>query len=269
LSTELKNELGQAYFFFTGIVLGIRDEDKMDESSSDELFKRKDVRRKKEKKRSHKQNKDEITKESFKKMREEIDELRKNEHEKNKELEKLKKKLEMQELGRVVNNEEENALGFDRTEYLNKGFIESAQWIKNVIAKNMLEKMNHDDQKEKFVASAIVKRASTHMGLRTCARYNRGETCMLGKCHSTYQAPYDARHRINQGTADLEQSQSDPRRRNEMRLHACNMEIIVKFHRHSYNISILLILKYLILFLFLYSYILNTFILCIITFVNN
>jgi hypothetical protein len=208
----------------------------MDESSSDELFKRKDIRKKKEKKRAHKHNKDEITKESFKRMREEIDELRKNELEKTQELEKLKKKLEMQELERVDQNKDEYALGFDRTEYLNKGFIESAKWIKNVIAKNMLEKMNLDDQKEKFASSTIVKKASTHMGIRTCARYNRGEVCTLGKCHSTYQVPYDARHRINQGSqTELDQSQSDPRRRNEMRLHACTlcMEALMSANGHS------------------------------------
>jgi len=67
------------FSFITGIVLGLRDDDKMDESSNDELFSRKDLRKKKEKKRSHKATKDEITKESFKKMKEEIDELRKKE----------------------------------------------------------------------------------------------------------------------------------------------------------------------------------------------
>jgi len=147
----------------------------------------------------------------------------------------------MQELNRNQIHEEEFALGFEKDEYLNKGFIESAQWIKNVIAKNMNEKMNREEHKEKFIASAIIKKSSTHMGIRTCARYNRGELCNLGKCHSTYreQTSYDARQRITQGSSaalDLEQAQSETRmRRNEMRLHACTlcMEALMSANGHS------------------------------------
>ncbi len=57
----------------------IRDDEKMDESD-EELFNRKDLRKKKDKKRARQQKEsDECTKEGFKKMKEEIDELRKRE----------------------------------------------------------------------------------------------------------------------------------------------------------------------------------------------
>lgn len=65
----------------------------MDGDSNDELFERKDIRKKKEKKRQHKssRDKDDATKDSVKKMKEELAELRKREVERSKELADLKK----------------------------------------------------------------------------------------------------------------------------------------------------------------------------------
>jgi len=217
----------------------VRDEDKMDESSNDELFSTRDIRKKKEKKRSHKSTKDELTKESFKKLKEEIDELRKKEAEQSKELEQLKKKVESQNPD-SHDVEIEYTLGFNKDEYLSKGFIESAQWIKNVVAENMKEKLMKPKYALKFEAMIVSKKFSTHMGIRTCARYNRGEDCTLGKWHTTYrdmrQGAFDARHRINpQNESDRDQSTESKMKRNELRLHACTLclEALMSIHGHS------------------------------------
>jgi len=173
---------------FPGIEMIVREEDKMDESSNEELFDKRDFRKKKEKKRSHKptKEKEEFSKEHFKRMKEEIDELRKNELERSKELEALKVKIEKSEAERTQ-TAPEYALGFDKNAYLSKGFIESAQWIKNVLAKNMNDKMNEDRQREIFETLIISKKPSSHLGIRACARYNRGEECNLGKWHATHK----------------------------------------------------------------------------------
>jgi hypothetical protein len=60
---------------------------------------------------------------------------------------------------------------------LSKGFIESAQWIKNVLAKSLIENMNADVNKKKFETFMMSKKESSHLGVRTCARFNRGEEC--------------------------------------------------------------------------------------------
>ncbi len=230
--------------------MNVRDEDKMDESSNDEIFARRDFRKKKEKKRSHKntkeKEKEECTREGFKKMKQEIDELRKKEAERAEELEKLKQQIEQSGSMKQEKEKEkfEFALGYNEDEYLNKGFIESAQWIKNVIAKNMSEKILQDQHKMKFLATSISKKASTHMGIRTCARYNRGEICNLGKWHATHKSNSlwscnDARQRINKGSSqeniqDLQQPEQHGRR-NELRLHACTLclEALMSINGHS------------------------------------
>jgi hypothetical protein len=173
-------------YVIPGIEFNLEDYDKMDENSSEELFAKKDSRRKKEKKRQHKsaKNKDESTKESFKKMKDELDELRRNEIERSKELEVLKKKIEEKEKEKTPNPVAEKpdyALGFDVDLYLSKGFIESAIWIKNAIAKQMIAKMNEDENKLRFDTLMLSRKSSTYLGYRACARFNRNEECNLGK----------------------------------------------------------------------------------------
>jgi hypothetical protein len=221
----------------------------MDEGSSDEIFRKRDFRKKKEKKRSHKSSKEkeECTKESFKKMKQEIDELRKKEQEREKELEILRKKIEIRpELSEQI-PEVEYSLGFDKSEYLNKGFIESAKWLKSEVAKNMQDKMSSEEEKSRFETMMISKKASTHMGMRTCARYNRGEECNLGKWHATHKTenPWsckDARQIItqshhHQSTSNHHQSLSTESftKRNEIRLHACTLclEALMTINGHS------------------------------------
>jgi hypothetical protein len=122
--------------------LTLQDRDKMDEDN-EELFDKKDLRSKKDKKRIHKQSreKEECAKESFKKMKAEIDELRKREADRAKELDELRKKIEEQTLQKQkMSKEPEYTLGFNKETYLKKGFIESAKWIRDVLAKTCKRK---------------------------------------------------------------------------------------------------------------------------------
>jgi len=207
----------------------------------DDLFTKKDLRKRKEKKRMHKQTKDmeDCTRENFKKMKEEIDELRKKELDRAKEFAELKKKIEeqSQQTSRKY-AEPEYALQFTKDAYLNKGFIESAKWIKEIVAKNMIEKMNADENKERFEVLQISKKASTHIGIRTCARYNRGEICNFGKWHATHKPDFLGEngnnvegdtylaHRLRKlKSTEVPQSSIQERIgiRNEIRIHSCTL----------------------------------------------
>ncbi len=215
----------------------------MDESSTDDLYEKRDFRKRKEKKRSHKsKEKDECSKESFKKMRQEIDELRKKESERAKELDQLKQQILMKECEAIQqsNEEIEYALGFTKDEYLGRGFIESAQWIKNEVAKEMIEQISLDENRVRFEGMMITKRASTHMGIRTCARYNRGEECNLGKWHATHKtdniwACNDARHGLQAHSHPQSERIERKTKRNELRLHACTLcaEALMSINGHS------------------------------------
>jgi hypothetical protein len=192
----------------------------------DELLSQKDRRKKKDKKRSHKQSeKEEFAKESLKKMREEIEELRKRENDRTKEIDELKKKVESQQNQTVADVETEYALDFDRDAYLSKGFIESAKWIKDVLSKNMLEKMSSEQNKERFETLLTAKKMSRHLGVRTCARFNRGEPCNQGKWHSTHATRPEAlwtRHG-HQSSQDERSGGSDHGKKNDLRLHSCTL----------------------------------------------
>jgi hypothetical protein len=222
----------------------------MDDDDAD-LFEKKDLRKRKDKKRSHKQAKemDECTKEGFKKMKEEIDELRKREMDRTKELEELKKKIE-ERPEQQSQQEPVYALQFDRELYINKGFIESAKWIKEVTAKNMLLRMSNDENKARFESMLISKKASTHIGMRTCARFNRGEICHFGRWHSTHKpdAPWHStpdqastsrqttyrEHRTGQ-VEQREDLRQNIQKKNEIRMHVCTlcMEVLGSAVGHS------------------------------------
>jgi hypothetical protein len=209
----------------------------MDEDT-DSLFDRKDTRKKKDKKRQHKaiKEKEECSRESFKKMKEEIDELRRREIERAKELDILKKKIEEKELNPIesAKTEEEYALEFDKEAYLNKGFIESAIWIKNVLAKNLLEKINKDNHGVRFAALIATKKVSSYLGYRACARFNRGEECSLGKWHLTHKPdgiwtrkhlPEHRQSNNNNSSNNNDIGGMEPQqsKRNELRLHVCTL----------------------------------------------
>ncbi len=237
-------------------------DDEIMDDYEEELLNKKEIRKKKDKKRAHKQTKsldaEECTKESFKKMKDEIDELRKREMDRTKELDELKRRIDEQSCASANSNGEPNyALNFSKDIYLNKGFIESAKWIKEVIAQNLIEKMNDEANKAKFEFILRSKKASTYLGIRTCARYNRGEMCNFGKIHTTHKPDFTANqsqrssdnastyreHRLRRDTpvgAENNDHQSTAVMdrlgpRNEMRLHACTlcMEAFGSANGHS------------------------------------
>lgn len=196
----------------------------MDEDCNVDLFDRKELRKKKDKKRQHKE-KENLAKENFKKLKEELDELRKKESERDKELEELKKKIEENELTQHPSTSIQYALGFDKSVYLSKGFIESAQWVKNVIAKQMIEKMNEDDFKERFAVFIVSKDSSVYLGYRACARFNRNEECNLGKWHLTHKPDglWTRQRRAPDHAPERENGEHRQHRRNEIRLHVCTL----------------------------------------------
>jgi len=227
--------------YIAGIEFTLRDEDMLSESSDD---RRRNGRRKKEKRRHKRLEKeekemDEYNKESFKKMKQEIEELRKKEHERERELAYLKNRIEAKE------KEKESATSleikyideFNKDEYLNKGFIESAKWLKNVVAVELTDKIQDEKFKIKFESMAMAKKASIHLGMRTCARFNRGEECNLGRWHMTHKDTLEpirpkqlwTRHhqqqQFGQGPSrNYETSNVETNsRRNEIRLHACTL----------------------------------------------
>ncbi len=227
----------------------IKDNEKMDEDL-DDLFSRRDVRKKKEsekkkerekdKKRTHKHSheKDDPTREGFKKMRDELDELRKREAERTRELDELKKKIEEQERKKTNRDvQPEYEFEFRKEDYLNRGFIESAKWIKDELSKKLMERMLDVNNKKRFETILLSKRASSHLGARTCARFNRGEPCQQGKWHTTHRP--DAlwtRHGALQHAEDDVLERDQPGRRNEIRLHACTLclEALGAAYGHSF-----------------------------------
>ncbi len=201
----------------------------MDEDSNDDLFERRELRKKKDKKRKNTKDKekDECSKESFKKMKAEIDELRKQEVKRQRELDELKRKIEEKSESPACTSENEYALDFDKNEYLMKGFIESAKWIKTDLAVRMRERMNEPSNMKKFESAMISKSSSIFLGIRTCARFNRGEECNFGRWHTTHKPDWLSNHAMSQ--------QPQRERKNEMRLHVCTlcMEVFGSAHGHS------------------------------------
>ena len=206
----------------------VREHDKLDDDSNEDLFDKKELRKRKDKKRQHKQReKEECTRESFKKMKDEIDELRRKETERAKELEQLKKKIDKRNeemTDKETEKEIEYALGFNKDTYLSKGFIESAQWIRNTLAKSMIEKMLDEQNRERFEVLVTSKKASAYLGVRACARFNRGEECSSGKWHTTQKieaiwTKNGTNHPERLANRNVEQAQ----KRNELRLHICTL----------------------------------------------
>jgi hypothetical protein len=129
-------------YLFAGIEFNLNENEKIKEYRKSSTHK--SNKKKLDKKRSHKVDKgmDECDRESLmNEMKEEIDEMRKREIEKTKELEQLKKKIDEQSKSTDV-SEPKYALEFDKQSFLNRGFIESAKWIKDVLTKK------HDSENE-------------------------------------------------------------------------------------------------------------------------
>jgi hypothetical protein len=211
------------------------------ESSDD---RRRTVKRKKDKRRHKRMEKeeremDDYNRDSFKKMKQEIEELRKKEKDREKELENLRHMIESKEKEKESKSAKiEYALGFDKDEYLKKGFIESAKWLKDVVAVNLSEKIKDEKFEAKFESILTAKKSSIHLGMRTCARFNRGEECNLGRWHMTHKEVAEPMRPKQLWTRNHQQQQFGqlpPRtyesstggdlnsRRNEIRLHVCTL----------------------------------------------
>jgi len=254
--------INSMFVIITDLELKLRDSEIMeedDDSSKDGKDEKIDesnlytgAKKKKEKKRAHKQEKDEeeCTRESFKKMKEEIDEMRKREIARSKELNDLKRKVEEQSKSSADSFDLEYDLEFDRETYLSKGFVESAKWIKDVVAKNLLEKLNQAHNRLRFEAVLSSKKVSNHMGIRTCARFNRGEICHFGKIHSSHRPDSWNSQGTNSSSSKNTETYGDYKERrskdqmsvqerlgkkNELRIHACTlcMEAFGSANGHS------------------------------------
>jgi len=93
-----------------------------------------------------------------------------------------------------------------------------------VIAKNMLEKMSKDSNEKRFVALQISKRSSIYLGVRTCARFNRGESCHQGEWHTTHRPEaLWTRHGAANMRGDEMKSLDQQEKKNDMRLHSCTL----------------------------------------------
>ena len=154
---------------------------------------------KKSSKDSERKSKCPRTDETTKNMKKEMDELRKR-------IDELQK---IGEMGQV------HSLEFDDQKYLAKGFIESAKWITSTVAKNMKERM----KKEETRWEPFLKMEPCEFGT-PCATFNRGESCNLGKWHtSPKKRPITSRisEPFRPGNPGKQST------REELRLHCCTL----------------------------------------------
>jgi hypothetical protein len=92
--------------------------------------------------------------------------------------------------------------------------------------------MKEKQFEQSFECFKTSKEYSIYLGIRTCARYNRGEECNLGRIHTTHKPDWQE-NRPHQPSTSTEPT---PRpRKNEMRLHSCTlcMEALGSAHGHS------------------------------------
>lgn len=181
----------------------------MNEDEKMDILGAKDKRGKKERKRQQKESKrkESTSEESYKKLKEELEEW------KNKAIEYEKKNKEEK-------TQEGYALEFKKEEYLAMGFMESSHWVAKTLAKRLNSKIR-EEKKYEF----MFKLSGQITGARTCARYNRGEECNLGKWHtSVKKLEREADTGASRtGTSRTFQRNSKQGAREELRLHACTL----------------------------------------------
>ncbi len=105
------------------------------------------------------------------------------------------------------------ALGFSPEEYLSQGFIASANWISEKIAKNMRDRMSK--MEERWKAFKQIKNAE-YNGVKSivpCVTFNRGEGCRLGIWHTTLK-------KYSNNESDLARRLLT---REELRVHCCTL----------------------------------------------
>ncbi len=133
------------------------------------------------------------------------------------EMEKLQNKID--ELERTE-EKKKFALKFDPKEYLKKGFIESAIWIKNSLAVNMQEKMKSHEPKW----STLILKQSSEIGT-PCVTFNRGEQCLLGIWHTAPKKTHIT-NRLGRRIGSNEHTSSRiglQSAREELRIHCCSL----------------------------------------------
>ena len=159
-----------------------------------------------EKKEKDRSNKD---KEAMDKMKLEMEEMKQK-------IADLTKNSELKETKKTKIEERKFALGYDEKTYLSMGFINSAIWITNTIAQNMLERMKENEEKwDPFKRMSLSSIVGT-----PCATYNRGEPCHLGKWHTAARKK-NIKQRLD---TFLPQRNSTLQSANEeLRIHACTL----------------------------------------------
>jgi len=171
-----------------------------------------DKERKKKEKKAKKRSKrdcdkqamipDDESKKKFARLQEEVDEMRKT----------IKKLTSVNDNKPVKKSSNKNkyALDFDPEEYLSLGFIASANWIAEKIAKNMRERMMKADGRWE----AFKKMRNSEMrSMVPCVSFNRGEGCRLGSWHTTLKKMSSTEHDISRRTLTRE----------ELRVHCCTL----------------------------------------------
>lgn len=138
------------------------------------------------------------------------------------EMEEMKKKIDeltkLTEQTETKKEENDFALGFDKNEYLEMGFINSAIWITNVVAANMKERMKENEERWKILQQ--LKPAFT--AGTPCATFNRGEPCNLGKWHSAPRKLH-IKARLAEPFSHQPRSLAIQSSREELRIHACTL----------------------------------------------
>jgi hypothetical protein len=107
------------------------------------------------------------------------------------------------------------ALDFDKQKYLDLGFLESAKWVADILAKKMLKRMETDKEK-KFSGLLKMKSNWKTIGVRTCARFNRGEYCYRGQWHTS----------LRRLTGGPDGQVVEQQQREDLRIHACTLCLV-------------------------------------------
>jgi hypothetical protein len=138
----------------------------------------------KEKERTHQSKKARTNKEKESREQRTVDKMKHEMEEMKKTIAELTKLTGQSETTKSKRNEIEYALGFEKNNYLEMGFINSAIWITNVVAVNMKERMKEDETRWEVLQQM---KPSFTAGT-PCATFNRGEPCNLGKWHSRQES---------------------------------------------------------------------------------
>lgn len=172
----------------------------------------------KEKERKEHSKKAKTSKEKESKEQRTVDKMKHEMEEMKKTIAELTKLTGQSETTKSKRNEIEYALGFEKNNYLDMGFINSAIWITNVVAVNMKERMKEDESRWEVLQQM---KPSFTAGT-PCATFNRGEPCNLGKWHSTSRK-LNVKARLAEPFAPPQRNSSIQSSREELRIHACTL----------------------------------------------